>query len=179
MYLSVEGPRGLHLAGMVADGVILGSGFDTRVLDWVRDKIARGAAEAGRSMDDIDLMAAGMVCVDEDGDKARAVVRGRLANRAHHNFRFTLETVPPEELPGLKRFMENFDDTKSIDEKVDPKFVTDYLVQRFSIAGTAEECVARVKQLEKAGLKRLLLTPPGKVYSNTVQAWGRKVIPNF
>jgi 5,10-methylenetetrahydromethanopterin reductase len=179
LYASVEGPRGLQVAGRFADGVILGSGFDLRVLQWAKGKIAEAAAGAGRSPAEIDLLAAGMICVDKDGDRARAIVRSRLANRAHHNFRFTLETVPPEELPGLKTFMENFDVTKPLEEKVDPRFVTDYLVQRFSIAGTPEECVVRVRELQQAGISRLLLTPPGKIYKETVEAWSKQVMPHF
>ena len=179
LYASVEGPRGLHAAGKYADGVILGSGFDLQVQQWAKEKITRGAAEAGRSPEDIKLLAAGMICVDKDGDKARAIVRTRLANRAHHNFLFTLETVPPEELAGLKQFMDNFDVTKPLEEKVDPKFVTDYLVRRFSIAGTPDECIARVKELEEAGVERLMLTPPGKTYKETVEAWGKQVMPHF
>ena len=179
LYASVEGPRGLRAAGHFADGVILGSGFDLRVLQWAKEKIAQGAAEVGRSPAEISLLAAGMICVDKDGDRARATVRSRLSNRAHHNFRFTLETVPPEELPGLKKFMENFNVAKPLEEKVDPRFVTDYLVSRFSIAGTAEECVARVKELEQAGLTRLLLTPPEKIYNEMAEAWSKEVMPHF
>ena len=90
-----------------------------------------------RSPAEIDLLAAGMICVDKDGDRARATVRSRLANRAHQNFRFTLETVPPEELPDVKKFMENFDVTRPLEERIsDPNLVTSYLVRRFSSAGT-------------------------------------------
>ena len=179
LYASVEGPLGLRAAGRFADGVILGSGFDLRVLQWAKEKIAQGAAEVGRSPESIDLLAAGMICVDRDGDRARATVRSRLANRAHHNFRFTLETVPPEELPGLKKFMEHFDISKPLEKKVDPSFVTDYLVRRFSIAGTPEECVARVRELEQAGLSRLLLTPPERIYTEMMEAWSKEIMPHF
>src|SRR4030067_655392 len=87
---------------------------------------------------------------------ARATVRRRLANRAHHNFRFTLETVPPEELAGVKKFMESFDDSKvkPIEERIDPNLVPDYLVRRFSIAGTPEECVERVKEMHHEEITR-------------------------
>lgn len=179
IYASVEGPRGLHAAGKYADGVILGNGFDLRVLQWAKDKIAQGAAAVGRSLAEIELLGAGMICVDHDGDRARATVRSRLANRAHHNFRATLETVPPEELAGVKTFIDHFDVTKPLEEKVAPRFVTDYLVRRFSIAGTPEECVARVKELERAGMSRLLLTPPEKIYTETVEAWSKHVMPHF
>ena len=179
VYISAEGPRTLRLAGRAADGVILGSGFDLRVLDWARDQIAEGAREAGRSPSEIDIMPAGMIYVDADGKRARRLVRPRLANRAHHNFRFTMETVPLEEAAGVKRFMEGFDVTKPIEERVAPDLVTDYLVERFTIAGTPEECAAKIRRLEKAGVRSLLLTPPDANYSEVMEAWGRSVIPLF
>jgi 5,10-methylenetetrahydromethanopterin reductase len=179
VYVSMEGPRGLRLAGRVADGVILGNGFDLRALQWARERIAEGAKEAGRPLSDIDMIAAGMVCIKSDGNEARAIVRRRLANRAHHNFRFTLETVPPEELASVKEFMEAFDEMKPMEERVDPNLVTDYLVQRFAIAGTSEECIARVKELEKAGVKRVMLTPSRTVYHETVEALASSVMPAF
>lgn len=117
-----------------------------------------------------------MIFVDKDGDRARALVRPRLANRAHHNFRFTFETVPPEELAGVKRFMTAFDITKPLEERIDPSLITDYLARRFSIAGTAQECVGRVKELEKAGVSRLLLTPPERSYNEMMEAWAREVM---
>lgn len=179
VYLSMEGPKGLSLAGRVADGVILGVGVDLRVLEWARQRIAEGALEAGRSPSDIDLIAAGMICVKDDGEEARAIVRRRLANRAHHNFRFTLETVPPEELEGVRRFMAAFNEMKPMEERVDPGLVTDYLVQRFAIAGTPQECIARIRALEQAGISRIMLTPPRTVYHETVEALAREIMPAF
>ncbi len=177
IYISAEGPRSLRVAGRVADGVILGSGFELRVLQWAREQVGQGARDAGRDPSEIDIMPAGMICVNEDGDRARNLVRARLANRAHHNFRFTLETVPPEEVTGIKRFMAAFDISKPIEERVDPELITDYLIQRFSIAGTPEQCVARVKRLEEAGARSILLTPPNSIYDEVMEAWGRRVIP--
>jgi 5,10-methylenetetrahydromethanopterin reductase len=179
IYLSVEGPRGLELAGRLADGVILGNGFDLNVLEWARKRIAQGAAQAGRSLDDIDIMAAGMIYVSDDGKEARNRVRCRLANRAHHNFRFTMETIPPDELPGVQKFMDAFDITKPIEERVPPELVTEYLLQRFSIAGTPAECIERVRRLEAAGIERLMVTPPGGGYDNLMARWAADVMSQF
>jgi 5,10-methylenetetrahydromethanopterin reductase len=177
IYISAEGPRTLRVVGRVCDGAILGTGFDLRVLDWARARIAEGAQEAGRSLAEIDIMPAGMICVDDDGDLARKRVRSRMANRAHHNFRFTMETVPESEAAGVKRFMEAFDISKPIEERIHPDLVTEYLLQRFTIAGTPEECIAKVKEVERAGVSRLLLTPPNAIYDEVMEAWGRRVIP--
>jgi 5,10-methylenetetrahydromethanopterin reductase len=177
IYISAEGPKTLRVAGRVCDGVILGTGFDLDVLEWAQARITEGTNDAGRRLTEIDVMPAGMICVDDNGDLARKRVRARLANRAHHNFRFTFETVPQEELAGVKKFMAGFDISKPIEERVDPGLVTDYLIHRFTIAGTPHECAARVRILEATGIKRLLLTPPNTIFNETMEAWGRRVIP--
>jgi 5,10-methylenetetrahydromethanopterin reductase len=179
IYVSAEGPKGLQLAGRCADGVILGTGFDLKVYQWAREKIREGAQEAGRSENEIAVIAAGMLCVHADGNRARKVVRNRIANRAHHNFRFTLETVPPEDLPGIKKFMDAFDVMKPMEERVDPDLVNEYLVQRFAIAGNPAECIERIELLRAAGVEHLMLTPARRVYDETVDAFARSVIPHF
>jgi 5,10-methylenetetrahydromethanopterin reductase len=179
IYVSAEGPKGLQLAGRCADGVILGTGFDLRVCAWARQKIREGCAEEQRGQGEVSIIAAGMLCVRDDGNEARKIVRNRLANRAHHNFRFTLETVPPEELEGVKRFMDGFDVMKPMEDRVDPDLVTPYLIRRFSIAGTPEECIERLEELKAAGVRHLMLTPARKVYPETVESFATKVIPYF
>lgn len=176
IYISAEGPKTLRVAGRTCDGVILGTGFDRAVTDWARQRIAEGAKDAGRKLADIDIMPAGMIVVDDDGELARRRVRSRMANRAHHNFRFTMETVPEGEAAGVQRFMDNFDIAKPIEERVDPSFVTDYLLERFTIAGTPEQCIAKVKRLEADGVQRILLTPPNAIYDQVMEAWGKRVI---
>ncbi len=179
IYVSAEGPKGLQLAGRSSDGVILGTGFDLKVYDWAKQKIREGANQAGRKESEIAIIAAGMLCVRDDGNEARKIVRNRIANRAHHNFRFTFETVPPEELAGVKKFMAGFDVMKPMEDRVDTDLVNDYLVHRFSIAGNPKECIERIEELKSAGVKHLMLTPARKVYAETVEAFAAKVIPYF
>ena len=179
IYVSAEGPKGLQLAGRSADGVILGTGFDLSVYEWARERIREGAAEAGRKESDIAVIAAGMLCVRDDGSEARKIVRNRIANRAHHNFRFTFETVPAEELEGVKKFVAGFDVMKPMEDRVDPDLVNNYLVRRFSIAGNPRECIERIEELQAAGVEHLMLTPARKVYGETVEAFAMKVIPHF
>jgi 5,10-methylenetetrahydromethanopterin reductase len=179
IYISAEGPKTLRVAGRTCDGVILGACFDKQVTGWARRRIAEGAKDESRRLEDIDIMPAGMIVVDENGALARRRVRSRMANRAHHNFRFTMETVPEGEAAGVQRFMDNFDISKPIEERIDPDFVTDYLVERFTIAGTPQECIAKVKKLEADGIQRILLTPPNAIYDQVMDAWGTRVIQKY
>ena len=179
LYISAEGPKALRLVGRICDGVILGTGFDQQVTDWARRQISGGAKESGRTLDEIDLMPAGMIAVHEDGNIARQKVRARMANRAHHNFRFTMETVPEGEAAGVQRFMDNFDISKPIEDRINPELVTDYLLERFTIAGTPAECIAKVKRLEADGIKRILLTPPNAIYDEVLDSWGKEIIEKY
>jgi 5,10-methylenetetrahydromethanopterin reductase len=179
IYVSAEGPKGLQLSGRSADGVILGTGFDLRVYEWAKEKIREGAAQVGRKENEVAIIAAGMLCVRHDGDEARKIVRNRIANRAHHNFRFTLETVPPAQLEAVKKFMNAFDVMKPMEDRVNPDLVNAYLIHRFSIAGNPKECIERVEELKAAGVEHLMLTPARKVYGETVEAFATKVMPHF
>jgi 5,10-methylenetetrahydromethanopterin reductase len=179
IYISAEGPKTLRVAGRTCDGIILGTGFDKQVTDWARQRVAEGANEEGRRLDDVDIMPAGMIVVDDDGNLARQRVRSRMANRAHHNFRLTMETVPEGEAAGIQRFMDNFDISKPIEERIDPNFVTEYLLERFTIAGTPAQCIAKVKRLEADGIRRILLTPPNAIYDQVMEAWGKRVIQKY
>ena len=178
VYFAVEGPKGQRAAGRVADGVIMGNGFDLDVIEAVQSRVAEGAAEVGRDPADIDLMAAGIIYVSDDGEDARTRARRRLANRAHHNFRLTLDSVPEEERPGVQRFMDNFDVGRPLEDRVDPEFVTEYLVQRFSIAGTPAECIAQVEKLASIGITNFLLTPPEYAWEEVTERWAKEVMPH-
>jgi 5,10-methylenetetrahydromethanopterin reductase len=179
IFVSAEGPKGLQLAGRSADGVILGTGFDLRVFNWAKDRIREGTTEGGRAESDVAIIAAGMLCVRDDGAEARRIVRNRIANRAHHNFRFSLQTVPQEELEAVQKFMAGFDVMKPMEDRIDPDLVNDYLVHRFSIAGTPKECIERIEELQAAGVEHLMLTPARKVYHESVERFANQVMSHF
>jgi len=75
--------------------------------------------------------------------------------------------------------MDNFDISKPIEERVDPELVTDYLLERFTIAGTPAECIDKIKRLEADGINRILLTPPNAIYDEVLESWGKKVIEKY
>lgn len=178
VYFAVEGPKGQRSAGRVADGVIMGTGFDLDLIELVRSRVAEGANEVGRDPSEVSLMAAGIIYVSNDGEDARTRARRRLANRAHHNFRLTLDSVPEDERPGVQRFMDNFDISRPLEDRVDPEFVTDYLVQRFAIAGTPEQCIEQVQKLAAIGITSVLLTPPEYAWGEVAQRWAEDVMPH-
>jgi 5,10-methylenetetrahydromethanopterin reductase len=156
IYMSAEGPRTLRLAGEVCDGVFMGSGVELDVVRWTRERVGEGAASAGRGFESIDLVDCCMISIDPDPAAKHDGARLRVANRAHHNFLANLDSVPPSERPSVRKLMEEFD----VNKRRDPKYaslVTDYLFQRFCIAGTPAQVAARLRALEAAGVMHLMV----------------------
>jgi 5,10-methylenetetrahydromethanopterin reductase len=176
IYLSAEGPRTLQLAGEVADGVIVGSGVYQETIEWAMDNLNRGMEARDPSLGELDIVFGAMCSVDRDGHAAREKVRARVANRAHHNFRITLESVPEEHRADTQRLLDNFDVTDWRSPKHIP-FITDYLLDRFTIAGTPEACVERIRKLEAWGVRRLMIDPPTQDFDLSLDMFAREVLP--
>ena len=70
VYLGTLGPAMLRLAGELADGVCL-NWCNPEQIAWSRDRIAEGAATAGRDPADVQMVEYIRVCVDDDEDLAR------------------------------------------------------------------------------------------------------------
>jgi 5,10-methylenetetrahydromethanopterin reductase len=179
VYLAAEGPKTLQAAGRVADGVLIGSGFDPGVVKWALDNIREGTKQAGRKFPDIEVMAAGLVNIAKDRKKARDGVRGRLANRAHHNFRFTYETVPPEHLEEVKNWMKLFDIDDALNEAKQRELLPEYLVDRFSITGTVQDVINSVENLRKLGIGHIMIDPPFTGYEKVMKTFAEEVLPRF
>jgi F420-dependent oxidoreductase-like protein len=90
VYVAALGPRNLELTGEVADGWI-GNAFMPEHSTVFLDRIAAGAARAGRSLADLDLVIPVSVEITEDADEAArrhargyAFTIGAMGSRAHN-----------------------------------------------------------------------------------------------
>ena len=70
VYLGALGPEMLRLAGELADGAALNWCMPEQIV-WSRERIAEGAARAGRDPSSVKVAEYIRVCVDDDADTAR------------------------------------------------------------------------------------------------------------
>lgn len=78
IYLATLGPKSLELTGELADGW-LGTSFIPEHADVLLDPIRAGAATAGRSLDDVEILVNAQVQVSEDVDRLMASARPTMA----------------------------------------------------------------------------------------------------
>jgi 5,10-methylenetetrahydromethanopterin reductase len=186
IYIAAEGPRTLELAGEICDGVICGLGFSADVVKLTLDHITIGAARAGRSLADIDIWA--MTRVNVGGDRAALVneIRMELASTAHHAFRFTQKgkLVPPEFTDAIRAVQAGYSPANHEELGVSPNAglmedgdFLDYMVDRFAVLGTAEDCVERIQAIRASGIHQFLFTGFVDERAALIKTLGAEVFP--
>jgi len=166
IYLAAEGPRTLELAGRVADGVIVGLGLTPEVIHLSLAAIERGARAAGRALADVDVWWFAKTNLADTREAAVAPIKMALAASANHAFRFTLEGkgVPAELHAPIRGLQRDYDahhhEIAGAGNAglTDRWGLTDFLVDRFAIAGTPAECAAQIRRAMAAGAQQFITT---------------------
>lgn len=152
-YLAGRGPHVLGLGGYRADGVIAGAGLaSAEGVAYAREHVGRGAERAGRSLADIDLVIWAFCSVAGDGDAARDGVVELVAR--------ILAKAPTEALdaigvdPDVAERVAAFDEHEGVAGAATAdlrELVPRTTIERFAVAGNAEECREQVADLVAAG----------------------------
>jgi 5,10-methylenetetrahydromethanopterin reductase len=163
--MPASGPRALRLAGQVADIVWVCTGVQPEAVAAAREHLARGAAEAGRTLDDLDVWWIALLNVGPPRQEAIEQLKFSLASYAHIIFRYTLDgkAVPSQLADPVRRLVDGYQSRFHIRAgEVNPNAklvedlgLTDYLADRLAIAGPVDECLERLHVLQAQGLEQI------------------------
>ncbi len=155
IYVGGRKQRMLELAGEVADGALINASHSDDIRECI-GYINEGLRSGGRDPKKFDLVAYLAVSIDKDLKKARKAARGVVA--------FVASSAPPEslahrnisaeEVEVVRRFLKNGEVAKAREA------VTDRMIDEFSVCGPAEELVARVEELKRIGITRVVIGSP-------------------
>jgi 5,10-methylenetetrahydromethanopterin reductase len=175
--LAADGPKTLELAGEIADGVIVGSGIHPEVVEWAAERIKEGASRAGRAVPEVWIN--GICHIVDDPVEGRNFIRPRLITRVNHNFRYGTYAVPDAHLAEVQRLRAEYDETDVGPTSKNVRLITDYLVDRFSITGTVDQAVERLRTLAERGVERFMVaTHYFKEHRiRTIESFGKIIIP--
>jgi 5,10-methylenetetrahydromethanopterin reductase len=164
VYLATGGPKGLRLAGRVADGVIIESGVLPEVIYDSLAHLRAGAAEAGRRVEDIDVWWHVRACLAGSKAQARALLRSPVAGMGNRSVNFGVsELIPADLRPRFAELNRRYDMSQHGPRMgngplVDELGLTDYLLERWSVGGTPLDFVDRLRQLEALGVNQLAIS---------------------
>jgi probable F420-dependent oxidoreductase len=180
VWVAGYGPKALRCAGRIGDGVIL-QFADPHLIKWCLQFVREGAEEAGRDFSKIRVMSAAPVWVSDDLAAARDRVRWFPALVSNHVVdlvsRYKPEELPPELTTYVKE-RKGYDYLHHAEVgSGNSEFVNDEVVDRFCIVGPAKEQTRRLKELEEAGVTQFNIYLMCGDEEQTVEVYGRDVIP--
>ena len=169
IYLATLGPKSLELTGELADGW-LGTSFIPEHADVLLDPIRTGAARAGRSIDDVEILINAQLAVSDDVD--------RLVARARPGMAFTLGGMGSAKTNFYNAAYSRagFGDVAAEvqrlwvegDKAAAAAAVPEELVLGAYMIGTEDMVRDRVRAAAAAGVNGLRLSPVGKTAADQI-----------
>jgi probable F420-dependent oxidoreductase len=182
VWIAGYGPKVLDMAGRIADGVIL-QFADPDLIAWCCGFVKKGAESVGRDPNGIKIMAAAPVWVSDDLEVARQRVRWFPALVSNHVVDL-ISRYPPEELPpALTSYVSNrgsYDYQQHCEVDSDnSKFVSDEVVDRFSLVGPAEAHREKLRRLASVGVTQFNLYLMCGEEEATLETYRKEILPGF
>ena len=201
IYFAANGPKALELVGELADGWI-STLSDPQSFQKNLTVVEKGATKAGRTLQNFPNVVLSSGCVLRPGE---SVTSQRVINRigpfaivALHALwersavasdlppilkdlydRYDKEYVAGLKTPADRRYLEIHEGHLIYLKPGEEKFVTENLVRGFSLTGTGEEIIARLKALEAVGLKQIAIQVVGDTGREMIEEFSREVIAKY
>jgi 5,10-methylenetetrahydromethanopterin reductase len=172
IYIAASAPKILRLAGRIADGVIVLVGTAPEFVAAALDTVREGARESGRELSDLHIVLWTPTAIAEDATAAKDLVRAHVS-------RVVIRPLPAPVDPALESVIERIRQGYDYYQHMDPQahhagMVPDELVDLFALAGTPQDCEARLKQLADLGVDQVSIVPfarPGESRSATIRTF--------
>jgi 5,10-methylenetetrahydromethanopterin reductase len=173
IYIAASGPKMLELSGRIADGIIILVGVADEYIAHAREKIAAGAKAAGRNLDDISLVL-WVPCAVSETASAKDAVKAHVARVVAHPLPYVLD---PNEQKILEEIRKTYDYYHHMDQQANhAEVIPDWLVDKFAIAGTVDQCRAQIERIKKTGIQQIAIipySPPGGSREETLRGFAR------
>ena len=172
IYIGATGQKMMELTGEIADGVVLNYLVSPEYNERALERLAVGAAKAGRTVDDLDRPQLVVCSLDDDRqvalDGARLLVTQYLGQQPH----IMAASGVPESL--LDEIAKVLTWPATHEEVVNAsKLVPDDIVQMICAAGTAEECKEKVEEYIASGTTMPILYPLGPDVRQMIDAFSQ------
>jgi len=173
IYIAASGPKMLELSGRIADGIIVLVGVADEYIAHAKEKIGAGAKAAGRKLEDIHLVL-WVPCAVSDKAPAKDAVKAHVARVVAHPLPYVLD---PQEQKVLAEIRKAYDYYHHMDQEANhAEVIPDWLVNKFAIAGTVDQCRAQIERIKKTDIQQIAIIPysaPGGSREETIRGFAK------
>jgi 5,10-methylenetetrahydromethanopterin reductase len=181
MYIAATGPVLQKMAGEISDGLLTASITTPEFVKYSRKNMEEGARKARRDPSSLDLGSVIVGSIHRDSrkgkDGAREMAAMYLANKVQ-NIRGSADVLLQcadltfEELQPIADAMERGG------RKAAARAVADEILEKVhAIAGTPDECIARIEEYRAAGCTNIMLEIWGDDREQQARLFGEAVLP--
>lgn len=190
IYVAAASPKMLRMAGRVADGVIIGSGFLPEVVEHTLEVIEQGAREAGRQLSDLDLWWLGGCRVADSREEAEERMLSLTAALINAHFQVTLDgKLLPDDLRdeaqelvdryNFAAHVKHHDGLSNADLLRSLPRLREYASRRFVVGGTPDECADQLRAAAAAGAEQFWWTVSFPDKMDFVRRFSTEVMPRI
>jgi 5,10-methylenetetrahydromethanopterin reductase len=163
IYIGATGDQMMELAGEIGDGVVLNYCVPPEYNDKAMELLDRGAAKAGRRVQDLDRPQLVVCSVDNDRKKAIEAAKALLTQYLAQQPHIAKASGVSEDIVKRVQSILGWPATKEqVQEAM--QYVPDEFVLKISATGTPEEARARVQEYIKRGATCPILYPMADPY---------------
>ena len=183
IWIAAYGPKALAGAGRSGDGLVIQLA-DPGLVKWFSEQAIAGGEAAGKDMSNFQIMSAAPVWVG-DIDQAREQTRWFPAMVGNHVAdiveRYGMESPNiPDSLTAYIEGRRGYDYKEHADKDADHlDFITEDIVDAFGILGGIDNHIAKLKELEAAGVTQFNIYLMCGEEERIVAEYGEKIIPAF
>lgn len=182
VWIAGYGPKVLHMAGRVADGIIL-QFADPDLISWCCGFVNDGARAAGRDPKSIEIMAAAPVWVSDDLAIARERVRWFPALVSNHVMDLIRQYKPEDLPPALTAYVQdrggyNYQHHCEVGSD-NAEFVSDEVVDRFCLVGPVDAHREKIRKLASVGVTQFNVYLMCGDEEDTLKIYKSEVLPHF
>jgi 5,10-methylenetetrahydromethanopterin reductase len=176
VYISASGPKTLQLAGEIADGVILLSGLFPEGIKYAKSHV-RSGEERREDGQKVDVAAFAYGSLRDDRciaiEEARPIAAWFCQTAPVY---CELAGMPKETVEQVRAAYEGgeFQEARQA-----ANLISDEMVTKLALAGTAEDGYAKVRMLVDAGIRNVNLFPLGDDRREVIRQFGTYVMPRF
>ncbi len=154
IYIGTRGKYMLRMAGRLADGALL-AGAPLKYIPFAIKQIENGIKKAERSMEEFDIANVVPLSMSKNRNEAIELAKPFVTFLAAEAPTLMLEQVGLTEgdVMPIRQAM-----SKGIFEAA--KYVTEDMVEIFSITGTPDECMDKIEKFASAGINQIVFSSP-------------------
>jgi alkanesulfonate monooxygenase SsuD/methylene tetrahydromethanopterin reductase-like flavin-dependent oxidoreductase (luciferase family) len=182
VYVGANGVKTRELTGEMCEGWMPIAETPKTYRENLKD-VERGCERVGRSIDEIDTALQIYTAVDPNPEKAmqRAMRYGGVILSAAEKAEQAGYTLDLPEGFSKKFYFEKLlvEDDMLMEFVRLSASVTEEMVRDFFIVGTPEECIGKIEEFVKAGVKHFMLINVGPDPKYVTKVYAEKIIPSF